>query len=133
MAPVKVPLKPLPLLSTATVPRGLLEAPVAAPGPGNTEQALPVQATPGWHWAAAVQVLLQAPAPQTYRPQLRVPPGAQVPRPLQVLAAVSVDPVQLVAEHRVPVGCSRQAPLPLQPPRRPQVPAACIGHRLRGS
>ena len=59
--------------------------------------------------------------------------GTQVPRPLQVAAGVSVVPVQLVARQVVPIGCSRQAPAPSQPPARPQVDAGCIAHWLRGS
>jgi hypothetical protein len=50
-----------------------------------------------------------------------------------VRAGVSVLPLQLLATQTVVVGCRRQAPLPLQPPARPQVAAAWAGQVLRGS
>jgi hypothetical protein len=44
-----------------------------------------------------------------------------------------VLPLQLLDAQTVLAGCSRQAPLPLQPPTRPQVVAACAGQTARGS
>jgi hypothetical protein len=65
--------------------------------------------------------------------QLRLLPITHTPAPLQVLPAVSVDPVQVWAPQVVPLACSRQPPLPLQPPARPQLVAASAGHSFWGS
>jgi hypothetical protein len=52
---------------------------------------------------------------------------------LQAAAAVSVDPVQVLLPQPVPLACSRQPPLPLHPPARPQLAAASAGHSFWGS
>ena len=53
------------------------------------------QKLPAVQSAVVVQVLRQLPVPQTYAPHDPVTPGAQVPAPSQVGAAVSVVPVQV--------------------------------------
>jgi hypothetical protein len=86
-----------------------------------------------WHWAALVQLVPQL-VPLHRKPgQVRVAPAVQLPAPLQVLAAVSVDPLQLAAPQPVPLGWTLHAPRPSQPPERPQVLAACAGHSPPGS
>ena len=86
-----------------------------------------------WHWAVLLQLMPQA-APLHRKPgQVRVPPAVQLPAPLQLEAAVSVKPVQLALPQLVPLGNSLHAPLPLQPPERPQLLEACAGHSPPGS
>ena len=53
--------------------------------------------------ALLLQVVLQAPVPQTYGSQAEVVTVWQVPVPLQVRAGVSVEPVQLAATQVVPL------------------------------
>jgi hypothetical protein len=57
----------------------------------------------------------------------------QVPVPLQVRAALSVEPVQPGPAHWVPLPYRRQAPAPLQKPSVPQVAAPASAHWFRGS
>jgi hypothetical protein len=49
--------------------------------------------------ALLVQLVLHAPVPQVYGEHEEVVGVPQVPAPLQVAAAVSVDPVQVAATH----------------------------------
>jgi hypothetical protein len=65
--------------------------------------------------------VLQVVAPHMYAPQDTSLTVWQVPEPLQVLAGVRVDPVQVSAPHTVPVAHRRQAPAPSHMPSRPQV------------
>jgi hypothetical protein len=60
------------------------------------------QKKPVRHWASLVQAVPHDPFWQVCGAQLRVPPGVQVPAPSQVLAAVSVEPVQLTGAHSLP-------------------------------
>ena len=126
--PVYVPLKLLPEESKAVVPIDSSKRQYSA-SPGMRTQASPVHWKPGWHWALSVQLVGQ-PAPlQKYGAQVRVPAGWHTPRPLQVRAVFSVKVLaQVAAPQFVSIGCSRQAPAPLQPPARPQVVAASAGH-----
>lgn len=64
---------------------------------------------------------------------LEVLAGMQVPLPLQVLAAVKVEPLQLALPQAMPDPVMRQAPLPLQVPSWPQLLAAPTAHSLSGS
>jgi hypothetical protein len=68
-----------------------------------------------------LQVLLQAPVPQTYLPQLLEVAVEQLPLPEQVGAGVKVVPVQLGLPHVTEVAAWVQAPAPLQVPVLPQV------------
>jgi hypothetical protein len=68
--------------------------------------------------------VLQAPVPQTYGEQLDVTAAGQVPDPVQLAAAVYVDPVQDAVRHDVEDDAWVQAPLPLHVPVLPQVPFA---------
>src|SRR5689334_7490891 len=55
------------------------------------------------------------------------------PAPLHIFGPVSVAPVQVAAPHEVFAAKSLHAPLPSQPPTRPQVVAAWAGHSFFGS
>ena len=68
-----------------------------------------------------LQVLLQAPVPQTYVPQLEEVAVEQLPVPEQVGAGVKVVPVQVALPHTTEVAAWVQAPAPLQVPVLPQV------------
>jgi len=76
----------------------------------------------------AVQVVLQAFAPQMYGLHLLVMTVTQVPLLLQVAAGVSVAPVQLAPTHTVPEAYFWQAPLPSHLPLVPQVEAPLSVH-----
>lgn len=71
--------------------------------------------------AVVPQLVLQAPAPQTYGEQELAPGITQVPVPLQLAAAVSDEPVQLAAAQAVPAAYFWQPPVPSQKPFCPQV------------
>jgi hypothetical protein len=60
------------------------------------------QKNPVRHWASLVQAVPHEPFWQVCGAQLRVPPGLQTPAPSQVLAACSVEPVQLPGAHSLP-------------------------------
>jgi hypothetical protein len=83
--------------------------------------------------AFVVQLVRQAPEEQANGKQLDVAPATQVPPPLQVLAWVTLDPLQEAGLHTVPDVYKRHAPMPLQKPSVPQVEAACCAHWFLGS
>ena len=85
------------------------------------------------HWLLLVQLLPQLVPLHRYVPQSRFCPGTHTPDPLQVGPAVSVAPLHVWLPQLVPVVCSRQPPVPLHPPARPQVVAASAGHSFWGS
>jgi len=95
-------------------------------------QVPPVQAThlPLTHWspvaqfAAVVQLVVQAVAPQMKGEQVCVTAVGQAPVPLQLAACVATPPVQLAARQDVVVGATAQAPVPVQVPVLPQGGAA---------
>ena len=68
-----------------------------------------------------LHVVLQAPAPQTYWPQVVADGIPQVPAPVQVGAGVKVTPLQVAAPQTTVVDAWVQAPAPLQVPVFPQV------------
>ena len=77
--------------------------PQATPWARLGRQEVASQKNPVRHWASrgaggAARPVLS----RTTGAQLRVPPGLQVPAPSQVLAASSVDPVQLPGAHSLP-------------------------------
>jgi hypothetical protein len=91
------------------------------------------QKNPVRHWASLVQAVPHDPFWQVCGAQLRVTPALQAPLPSQVLAAVSVDPLQLPGAHSLPATYRRQAPAPSQVPSSPQVAGADSAHWSRGS
>src|SRR6185436_3025698 len=62
-----------------------------------------------------------------------VAPAWQAPVAVQVLASVSVEPVQLPGLHTVAAEYLRQLPWPSQLPSRPQVAGGSTSHSLSGS
>jgi hypothetical protein len=94
------------------------------------------QLHPGVQPDPSLQLVVQAVAPQTYGLQPRgAAAGLHSPRPSQTRAGVSVSVLaaHVEAAQVSKTVCSRQPPLPLQPPARPHEPAASAGHWLRGS
>jgi hypothetical protein len=61
---------------------------------------------------------------QLYGTQIFRLPSTQRPAPLQTLIPVTAAWSQVPGVQTVPVGCGRQAPLPLQVPSSPQVLAS---------
>ena len=82
------------------------------------------QKSPVMQSVSAVQVVLQAVAPQMNGVQLVVVAAGQVPVPVQVAAAVATPLAQLAARQAVVAGATAQAPAPLQVPVLPQGGAA---------
>src|SRR5262245_37029664 len=74
--------------------------------------------------ASVVQLVPQAAPEQAYGAHDEVAPALQTPAPLQVDAALNVEPVQLPARQTVPEAHLRQAPAPSQKPSSPQVDCA---------
>ena len=74
----------------------------AAPWARLGRQEVDSQKNPVRHSASLVQAVPHDPFWQVCGAQLRVPPGRQVPAPSQVLAAGSVEPVQLPGAHSLP-------------------------------
>jgi hypothetical protein len=91
------------------------------------------QKNPARHWASLLQAVPHDPFWQVCGAQLRVPPALQVPKPSQVLAAVSVEPLQLPGAHSLPATYRRQAPAPSQVPSSPQLVDGISAHWSRGS
>ena len=83
----------------------------------------PTQTLGATQSASAVHDVLQALVPHTYAPHEAPDDIWQVPVPLQVRAAVNVDPVQLAAAQVVPLAYRRHPPPPSQVPSVPQVEA----------
>jgi hypothetical protein len=96
-----------PLQQTPSVHRPLAHWNVmvqAAPGVRFRVQRVPSQKNPVWQSVWLVQVPAQLPPVHMFGAQLRDVPARQVPLPSQVLAAVSVPPVQPPAAHSVAAG-----------------------------
>jgi hypothetical protein len=72
-------------------------------------------------FASVVQVVPQTAPEQAYGAHDEVAPALQTPAPLQVDAALSVEPVHPAARQTVPEAHLRQAPAPSQEPSSPQV------------
>ena len=82
------------------------------------------QKSPVMQSVSAVQVVLQAVAPQMNGVQLVVVAAGQVPVPVQVAAAVATPLAQLAARQEVVAGATAQVPLAVQAPVLPQGGAA---------
>jgi hypothetical protein len=93
----------------------------------------PLQVNGATQSVSAVQVVLQAPLPQTYGSHADVVTVWQVPVPLHVRAGVSVEPVQEAGAQVVPVAYKRQAPAPLQKLSVPHDAAPWSEHWASGS
>jgi hypothetical protein len=78
--------------------------------------------------AVVAQVVLQAPAPQTYGEQELAAGITQVPVPLQLAAGVSDEPVQVAPAQAVPAAYFWQPPVPSQKPFCPQLVAPAALH-----
>jgi hypothetical protein len=87
------------------------------------------------HCEVASQDGKQAPVALLHRngEQAWVAPGRQVPLPSQNEAATALSPLQAGAAHWVVAAYSRQPPLPLQVPSRPQVLVGWAAQRASGS
>jgi hypothetical protein len=77
----------------------------------------------GWHCELTVQLTPQLAPAHRNGAQLDANPAVQLPVPLQVLAPVSVAPLQLPAAHTVPEAYLRHAPAPSHCPSLPQLAA----------
>jgi hypothetical protein len=66
-----------------------------------------------------------------YGAQMTVGPVWQRPFPSQTCSPVTASPVQVPAEHMVPLGYLRQAPVPSHFPSRPQV-IGCVTAQSEG-
>ena len=87
-------------------------------------QAPDAQKSPAMQSVSALQVVLQAVAPQVSGAQLVGVGVAQAPAPLQLAAGVAKPLVQLAAAHTVVVGASAQVPVAVQVPVLPHGGAA---------
>ena len=75
-----------------------------APCARLTVHLLASQKNPVWHWPSPVQLAPQLAPMHRLGLHDRVAPATQVPLPLQVLAACSVEPVQPPGAHSVIAG-----------------------------
>jgi hypothetical protein len=76
----------------------------AVPWARFTVQRLALQWKPAWQLLSIVQLDAQDPPMHMLGLHARVPPGTQVPWPLQRLAAVSIAPLQPPGAHSVCAG-----------------------------
>jgi hypothetical protein len=100
---------------------------------GRLVQAPPEQTLGATQSVSTVQVVRQAPVPQTYGEQDEVATVRQVPVPLQLRPGVKVEPLQVAEAQDVPAAYSRQLAAPSQNPSVPQLFAPASAHWPIGS